>query len=88
MARLAAAASAAHGVPANKALFSMLGAVLDFADTCSPGDDLTLLVVRRREAVKTEQTRSRAKDSSATRRRPASVTRPKKSAAGDKISNS
>jgi sigma-B regulation protein RsbU (phosphoserine phosphatase) len=88
MARLAAAAWAAHGVPANKALFSILGAVLDFADTCSPGDDLTLLVVRRREAVKTEQTRSRAKDSSATRRRPASVTRPKKSAAGDKISNS
>jgi len=66
----------------------MLGAVLDFADTCSPGDDLTLLVVRRREAVKTEQTRSRAKDSSTTRRRPASVTGPKKSAAGDKISNS
>ena len=88
MERLAAAAFAAHGVPANKALFSVLGAVLDFADTCSPGDDLTLLVVRRREAVKTEQSRPRAKDSSATRRRPASVTRPKKSAAGDKISNS
>ena len=87
MERLAAAASAAHGVPANKALFSMLGAVLDFADTNSPGDDLTLLVVRRREAVKTEPSRSRTKDSSATRRRPASVTRPKKSAAGDAVSN-
>jgi len=88
MSRLTAAASAVHGVPANKALFSMLGAVLDFADTCSPGDDLTLLVVRRREAVKSEQPRSRAKDSSANGRRPASVTRTKKSAAGDKVSNS
>jgi phosphoserine phosphatase RsbU/P len=88
MERLATAASAAHGVPANKALFSMLGAVLDFADTSSPGDDLTLLVVRRCEAVKAEPSRSRARDSSATRRRPTSVTRPKKSAAGDGVSNS
>ena len=70
------------------ALFSMLAAVLDFADTCSPGDDLTLLVIRRREAIKSEQPRSRAKDSSAIGRRPASVTRTKKSAAGDKVSNS
>jgi sigma-B regulation protein RsbU (phosphoserine phosphatase) len=87
MARLTAAASAVHGVPANKALFSMLGAVLDFADTCSPGDDLTLLVVRRRETIKSEQPRSRAKDSSAIGR-PASVTRTKKSAEGGKVSNS
>ena len=86
MERLAAAACAVQGVPANKALFSMLGAVLDFADTCSPGDDLTLLVVRRREAIKSEQSRSRAKGSSAVRRQPASVTRTKKS--GDKVSNS
>jgi sigma-B regulation protein RsbU (phosphoserine phosphatase) len=86
MERLAAAACAVQGVPANKALFSMLGAVLDFADTCSPGDDLTLLVVRRRGAIKSEQSRSRARDSSAVRRQPASVTRTKKS--GDKVSNS
>jgi serine phosphatase RsbU (regulator of sigma subunit) len=47
MDRLAAAALAAHGSSANPALFSMLGTVLDFADSRTPGDDLTFLVVRR-----------------------------------------
>jgi sigma-B regulation protein RsbU (phosphoserine phosphatase) len=56
--RLAAAARAVIGVSANKALFSLLGTVLDFADSCSPRDDLTLLVVRRRVAAKTEPTRA------------------------------
>ena len=88
MERLAAAASAVQGMPANKALFSMLGAVLDFADTCSPGDDLTLLVVRRSEAIKAEPSRSRKKDSPSVRRRLPSVGRPKKSAERDKVSNS
>jgi len=46
--RLSTAALAAHGRSANPALFSMLGTVLDFADSNAPGDDLTLLVVRRR----------------------------------------
>jgi serine phosphatase RsbU (regulator of sigma subunit) len=45
--RLSAAALAAHGTSANPALFSMLGTVLDFADSSTPGDDLTFLVVRR-----------------------------------------
>jgi sigma-B regulation protein RsbU (phosphoserine phosphatase) len=56
--RLAAAARIVMGASANKALFSLLGTVLDFADSCSPRDDLTLLVVRRRDAAKTEETRS------------------------------
>jgi len=77
MERLTAAARAASGTSASKALFSLLGTVLDFADSCSAGDDLTLLVVRRRDAIKGEQPRSRAKDFSAPHRRPASVSRPK-----------
>jgi len=77
MDRLAAAARAVAGVSASKALFSLLGTVLDFADSCSPADDLTLLVVRRRDAIRGEQPRSRTKDFSAPRRRPASVSRPK-----------
>jgi serine phosphatase RsbU (regulator of sigma subunit) len=62
---LAAAAKVVFGASASKALFSLLATVLDFADTCSLNDDLTLLVVRRREAVKNEQPRSRTKDFSA-----------------------
>lgn len=77
MERLTAAARAVSGASASKALFSLLGTVLDFADSCSAGDDLTLLVVRRRDAIKGEQPRSRAKDFSAPHRRPASVSRPK-----------
>jgi serine phosphatase RsbU (regulator of sigma subunit) len=47
--RLSTAARAASGESAGQTLFSTLGAVLDFAGGCAPGDDLTLLVVRRRE---------------------------------------
>ena len=50
--RLMAAAKATAGATANQVLFSTLGAVLNFADTCSPEDDLTLLVLRRREAAR------------------------------------
>jgi len=80
--RLRSAASAVFGVSASKALFSLLGTVLDFADSCSASDDLTLLVVRRRDAIKGEQPRSRTKDFSAPQRRPASVSRPKNSDRG------
>ena len=75
--RLVAAAKAVTGMPASKALFSLLGAVLDFADSCSPGDDLTLLVVRRREATLRAQPRSGVKGFPFPNRRPAPVTRPK-----------
>lgn len=77
MERLTAAARAVCGVSASKALFSLLGTVLDFADSCSPNDDVTLLVVRRREAIKGEQPRSRDKDFSAPNRRAASASHPK-----------
>jgi sigma-B regulation protein RsbU (phosphoserine phosphatase) len=49
--RLSAAARAATGRSVSHTLFSALGAVLDFADGCPLGDDLTLLVVRREEAM-------------------------------------
>lgn len=73
MGRLSAAAGAVSGASANQALFSTLAAVLDFADACSPGDDMTLLVVRRREAAMKEQPSSRSKDFSARHRGPTSV---------------
>ena len=76
MDRLSAAANVVSGTSANQALFSTLGAVLDFADACSPEDDLTLLVIRRREGTKTEP--SGNKDFSAPDRRLSSVARPKK----------
>ena len=82
MERLSTAAKAVSGVNANKALFSLLGTVLDFAHSCSPNDDLTLLVVRRRDAIKTESSRSRNKDFSAPHRRLASGTRPNHSDRG------
>ena len=78
MGRLSAAANAVGGASANQVLFSTLGAVLDFADACSPEDDLTLLVVRRRAAAMTEQPSSPSTDFSAPRRGPTSVVRPKK----------
>lgn len=59
--RLSAAATGT-GVSASQTLFSTLGAVLDFAEGCSPGDDLTLLVVRRRALAM--QARAGATDSS------------------------
>ena len=79
MERLTAATRAVSGATASKALFSLLGTVLDFADSCSPEDDLTVLVVRRGAAIKGEQPRTRSKDFSAPHRRPASVSRPKNS---------
>jgi hypothetical protein len=77
MERLSATAQATGGMTANQVLFSTLGAVLDFADTCSPGDDLTLLVVRRREAIQTEQTAARNKEVSRITGRLNSVVRPR-----------
>lgn len=62
MKRLLTAAGAASGTSANLALFSTLGAVLDFADACSPGDDVTLLVLRRRGETRGRQARSANKD--------------------------
>jgi sigma-B regulation protein RsbU (phosphoserine phosphatase) len=82
MQRLIAAAQAVLGMGASKALFSLLGTVLDFADTCSPGDDLTLLVVRRREAAKGVPPRSRNREISASRRRSSAVSRPRNAGRG------
>jgi sigma-B regulation protein RsbU (phosphoserine phosphatase) len=56
MARLSATVNALNGASANQVLFSTLGSVLDFADSCTPGDDLTLLVVRHRDAVSLDAT--------------------------------
>lgn len=78
MGRLSAAANAVSGASANQVLFSTLGAVLDFAAGCPPEDDLTLLVIRRRECIVTEQLPSRSKDFSALNLGPASVVRLKK----------
>jgi serine phosphatase RsbU (regulator of sigma subunit) len=61
MKRLSAAAIAVSGTSANQALFRTLATVLDFADGCAPGDDMTLLVVRRR-ASPYERLRSNDKD--------------------------
>lgn len=77
MHRLSSAATAVRGASANQALFSTIGAVLDFAGDCSPFDDLTLLVVRRREGSNPAQSRSRPKNSAVPRRRSTSLMRPK-----------
>ena len=76
--RLSAAANAVGGASANQVLFSTLGAVLDFAGACSPEDDLTFLVIRRREGTMIERSPSSSKDSSAPHRGPTSVLRLKK----------
>jgi serine phosphatase RsbU (regulator of sigma subunit) len=47
--RLSVALESYNGATANQVLFSTLATVLDFADQCPPGDDLTLLVIRRCE---------------------------------------
>ena len=78
MGRLSAAVNAVGGASANQVLFSTLGAVLDFADACSPEDDLTLLVIRRREGTMIEPSTSHSKDFSAPHRVLTSVVRPKK----------
>ncbi len=77
MERLIAAAKKVAGVHASKALFSLLGTVLDFAESCSQNDDLTLLVVRRRELIK-EQFLAAGKDVLSSPRRLTSGTRPKR----------
>ena len=48
--RLSAAVKSLNGATANQVLFSTLATVLDFAEHSTPGDDLTLLVVRRCES--------------------------------------
>src|SRR5712671_6187859 len=78
MGRLSAAVNAIGGASANQVLFSTLGAVLDFADGCSPQDDLTLLVIRRPEGTMIERCPSHSKDFSTPHRGPTSVGRPKK----------
>ena len=78
MGRLSAAVHAIGGASANQVLFSTLGAVLDFADACSPQDDLTLLVIRRPEGTMIERCPSHSKDFSTPHRGPTSVERPKK----------
>jgi sigma-B regulation protein RsbU (phosphoserine phosphatase) len=75
--RLAAAASAAFGTNANPALFSMLGSVLDFADSSTPGDDLTLLVLRRQSGNALPPAAD-AQDSFVPQRKAASFIRSKK----------
>lgn len=76
--RLSAAAGAVSGATAKQALFSTLATVLDFADGCSPEDDLTLLVVRRRGVIRQEQSISGSQDSSGPRRSSGSRVRLKK----------
>lgn len=73
MTRLTAAATAVAGMNANKVLFSLLGTVLDFADSCSPGDDLTLLVVRRQGEKKRVHRLARTEGLSAPHRGTASA---------------
>jgi len=77
MGRLSAAAKAVDVATANQVLFSTLGAVLDFADACPPEDDLTLLVVRRHEAIVMEHTSADDKTISRPRRRQRSDVRPR-----------
>jgi serine phosphatase RsbU (regulator of sigma subunit) len=76
MERLTTAARTVPGVSASKALFSLLGTVLDFADSCSPSDDVTVLVVRRRATIKSKRPRSRTKALFVPSRRPAWVSGP------------
>jgi sigma-B regulation protein RsbU (phosphoserine phosphatase) len=78
--RLTAAAKAIGRATANQVLFSTLGAVLDFADTCSPEDDLTLLVVRRRETVAQQQPDAGKQQSTRPRHHTSSDPRPRQAA--------
>jgi sigma-B regulation protein RsbU (phosphoserine phosphatase) len=64
----AAAAAASTGATAGSMLFSTLGAVLDFAAGNAPEDDLTLLVLRRREALHATREHSRPVDAVAFRK--------------------
>ena len=85
--RLSAAAKAIGGGTANQVLFWTLGAVLDFADTCPPEDDLTLLVIRRREGVAPQHTFAGNKETSKPRRRQGSDVRPRRVAVGTETSS-
>jgi len=85
--RLSAAAKAIGDGTANQVLFSTLGAVLDFADTCPPEDDLTLLVVRRREGVVPQHTFVSSKKISKPRRRQGSDARPRRVPGGTETSS-
>jgi len=78
--RLAATVEAIGGATANQILFSTLGAVLDFADSCSPEDDLTLLVVRRREGIAPPQPPAGKQQSARPWRQPNSDPQPKEAA--------
>jgi serine phosphatase RsbU (regulator of sigma subunit) len=82
MNRLTTAARAVAGVAASKALFSLLGTVLDFAESCSPADDITVLVLRRTSDNETESAGSRAKEFSGSDRRTSAAARPTKSERG------
>jgi serine phosphatase RsbU (regulator of sigma subunit) len=84
--RLTAAAKAIGGATANQVLFSTLGAVLDFADTCSPEDDLTLLVVRRRETFTRQQADVGKQQSTKLRQQTSSDPRPRQAAKKAEIS--
>ena len=74
--RLSPAAKAISGANANQVLFSTLAAVLDFADSCPPNDDLTLLVIRRCDDAVTNRLSDSEKDFSMAGRRFAKVARP------------
>jgi sigma-B regulation protein RsbU (phosphoserine phosphatase) len=86
MERLTAAAKAMGWATANQVLFSTLGAVLDFADACPPEDDLTLLVVRRREALVAKYTSAGNRQISRPRRRQGSDARPRQVASEEETS--
>jgi len=75
--RLSAAAREAHGLNANMALFSVLGTVLDFAGSTTPGDDLTLLVLRRSPVDAEEKPAADQQDYSTPLRKAPSPYRPK-----------
>ena len=86
MERLTAAGKGMGGATANQVLFSTLGAVLDFADACPPEDDLTLLVVRRREALVAKYTSAGNRQISRPRRRQGSDARPRQVASEEETS--
>lgn len=84
MQRLMDATSNVSNATASKALFSLLGTVLDFAGSCPPGDDMTLLVARRHPVESSHQP-SLAKGSSAPNRRRARP-RSRRKSAGEGLS--
>ncbi len=75
--RLSAAAKSFSGATANQVLFSTLATVLDFAEACPPSDDLTLLVIRRRETIHRSHAPDGKKNFSASRSRLSSTERSK-----------